>query len=359
MSVQLKILQIDSCDGLKHIVAADDDKTEKNWASCTIHNLPKSSTSGSNCRKLKSVFSASAVGGLPQLEVLKIEYFDELDQIIEDIVPSAHQDQKQEPNEIVEDEQHPNQLEIFPENTSLKRKTDRIIQEGPASEGATVKTLSTGIESIDLGGDVATHTKSSDRDIVAQDSQVVEQDDKLDEGKTGIIPCKKIQIQEGSNLMDKKEIIGIVSNNSVEHFADLDDAQIALLVEAIAAYPHFGNACEKFGERFQAWMMNTLADMLLFLRNESVVSVTPEREKEFHRLCDEVVQLGFERSWVDEMRQRVVARDSRLEHAQARIGELHKRRDHLTQELHNVQNELKSLYDFVDAQTKCFDFLYE
>ncbi|TKY57471.1 hypothetical protein E2542_SST21919 [Spatholobus suberectus] len=214
------------------------------------------------------------------------------------------------------------------------------IQEWPPSEETTVKTLSAGVDSIDLGGGVATHTDSSGRDILARDSQVVEQDDKLNEGKTGITPCKKIQIQQGSNLMDKKEGTGIVSNDSIEvppdihtrlgackHFVDLDDAQIALLGEAIAAYPHLWNAYEKFSERFHAWMLKTMADMLLFLRNESTVGVTPQREKEFHELSNEAVQLEFERSWVDKMRQLVVARDPELEgdHARERIHELLKR----------------------------------
>ena len=141
------------------------------------------------------------------------------------------------------------------------------------------------------------------------------------------------------------------------HFVDLDDSQISLLVEAIAAYPHLWNACEKFSGRFQAWMLKTLADMLLFLRSESVASVNPHREKEFHKLCDEAVQFGFERSWVDEMRKRVVARDPKLDRAKARIGELLKRHDHLTQELDNIKKELRSLHDFVDMQKKCFNFL--
>ena len=163
-----------------------------------------------------------------------------------------------------------------------------------------------------------------------------------------------------------------------KQFVDLNDSQISLLVEAIAAYPHLWNSCEKFNDRFRAWMLKTLADMLLFLRSESVGSVDPEREKEFLELCDEAVQLGFERSWVDDMRQRVVGRDHKLEHARAQIGELLKRHhhltqeldsikvpigelvkrhDHLTQELHNMKKELRSINDFFDAPTKCFDFL--
>ncbi|KAG4961783.1 hypothetical protein JHK84_038875 [Glycine max] len=62
------------------------------------------------------------------------------------------------------------------------------IQKGPPSEGATVNsnTLSAGVESFSLGSGVATHIKSSGSDILAQDFQVVEQDDKLNEGNTGI-----------------------------------------------------------------------------------------------------------------------------------------------------------------------------
>jgi len=142
-----------------------------------------------------------------------------------------------------------------------------------------------------------------------------------------------------------------------KHFVDLDDSQISLLVEAITTYPHLWNACEKFRDRFKAWMLKALADMLLFLRSESVYSVNPQKEKEFHKLCDEVIQLGFERLWVDDMRQRVVARNPKLDHAKARIDELLKTHDHLTHQLHNIKKELRSLNDFVDAQTKYFDFL--
>lgn len=57
------------------------------------------------------------------------------------------------------------------------------------------------------------------------------------------------------------------------------------------------------------------------------------------------------------MHQRVVARDPELDNARAAIRKLLKRRNHLTQELRDIQNELKILNDFLDAQTKCFDFL--
>ncbi|WVY91196.1 hypothetical protein V8G54_036710 [Vigna mungo] len=149
-----------------------------------------------------------------------------------------------------------------------------------------------------------------------------------------------------------------------KHLADLDDSQISLLVEAISAYPHLWKACEKFSDRFQALMLRTLSDMLLFLRSESVGSVNPEREKEFLKLCDVAVQLGFEKSWVDEMCQRVVRRDPKFDHARARIGDLLKRHAHLTQELHNLTKELHnmkielmSLHDYFDIPSKCFDFL--
>ncbi|WVZ25851.1 hypothetical protein V8G54_004395 [Vigna mungo] len=71
-----------------------------------------------------------------------------------------------------------------------------------------------------------------------------------------------------------------------KHFVDLDDAQISLLVKAITAYPHLWNASKKFSERFQAWRLKILADMLSFLQKESVDSIIPQREKEFDKLCE-------------------------------------------------------------------------
>ncbi|XP_052726029.1 uncharacterized protein LOC128194450 [Vigna angularis] len=93
------------------------------------------------------------------------------------------------------------------------------IKEGPAAEGAKTKSLSTGVEDIGIGGGAATHIESGGVDILAQYSKVVEQDDKMNEGKAGILP-------------------------------------------------------------------------------------SPD--------CTEAVEIGFESSWVDEMRQRVVTRDPKL-----------------------------------------------
>jgi len=117
-----------------------------------------------------------------------------------------------------------------------------------------------------------------------------------------------------------------------KHFVDLDDTQIDLLVEAITTYPHLWNACEKSSERFQAWRLKVLADMLLFLQKENVDNVSPQREQEFHKLCEEAIEIGFESSWVDEMRQRVVAKDPKLREdiAQRQMDENPKRYDRLT-----------------------------
>ena len=117
-----------------------------------------------------------------------------------------------------------------------------------------------------------------------------------------------------------------------KHFVDLDDAQITLLVEAITTYPHLWNACQKFSERFQAWRLKILADLLLFLHKESVDNVTPQREKEFHKLCKEAVEIGFESSWIDEIRQHVLTRDPKLREdiAERQMDENPKRYDHLT-----------------------------
>ena len=106
-----------------------------------------------------------------------------------------------------------------------------------------------------------------------------------------------------------------------KHFVDLDDTQVALLEEAVKKYPHLWNTCEMCSERFQALMLKSLAEILLFLRNETAVSITPQRKNEFHRPVS-------------------------YTHLRA----------HETQELRDIQNELKILDDFLDAQTKCFDF---
>ncbi|XP_022633325.1 uncharacterized protein LOC106753577 [Vigna radiata var. radiata] len=147
----------------------------------------------------------------------------------------------------------------------------------------------------------------------------------MTEGKPGIVASQGIQVQEGLNLLHKQEGIDFVPNNNIDissdirtrlgaykHFVDLDDAQISLLVEAITSYPHLWNASKKFSDRFQAWRLKILADMLSFLQKESVHSVIPQREKEFYKLCEEAILVGFESSWVEKMRQRVVARNPKL-----------------------------------------------
>ncbi|XP_068462019.1 uncharacterized protein [Phaseolus vulgaris] len=199
-------------------------------------------------------------------------------------------------------------------------------REGPSTEGDKTKPLSTGVEDISIGGGVATHIEFGDVDIHAQDSKVVEQDDKMnDQGNARIMSSQEIKVEEAS--ADIRTRLG-----TYKHFVDLDDAQIALLVEAITTYPHLWNVSEKFSERFQAWRLKMLADMLLFVQKESVDDVIPQREKEFHKLCEEALEIGFESSWVDEMRQHVLTRDPKLrkEIAERQMNENPKRYDHLT-----------------------------
>ncbi|KAL9324776.1 hypothetical protein ACSQ67_005421 [Phaseolus vulgaris] len=213
------------------------------------------------------------------------------------------------------------------DETEIGNIGNESIEEEPSiEEGDKTKPLSTGVEDISIGGGVATHIEFGDVDIHAQDSKVVEQDDKMnDQGNARIMSSQEIKVEEGLNLLEKQEEIHIVSNNNIDispdirtrlgtykHFVDLDDAQIALPVEAITTYPHLWNVSEKFSERFQAWRLKMLADMLLFVRKESVDDVIPQREKEFHKLCEEALEIGFESSWVDEMRQHVLTRDPKL-----------------------------------------------
>ena len=108
--VQLKILYISGCDGLKHILA-DDEKTEKSQGEfATGHpiqifqNLQEVEIY--RCKELKDIFSTSVVRGLAQLKELKIRECNMLIQIFGDIDPLAYQDEK-ELVEIVEEGKHP------------------------------------------------------------------------------------------------------------------------------------------------------------------------------------------------------------------------------------------------------------
>jgi len=69
--------------------------------------------------------------------------------------------------------------------------------------------LSTDVEDISIGSGVATHIQCGDVDIL-------EQDDKMNDGKAGIMPSQEIQVEEGLNLLDKQEEIHIVSNNNID-----------------------------------------------------------------------------------------------------------------------------------------------
>ncbi|MED6137621.1 hypothetical protein PIB30_066659 [Stylosanthes scabra] len=197
------------------------------------------------------------------------------------------------------------------------------------------------------------------------------------------IPCsnvedkiKEVQQLKEPNLTDKQ----VVSTSNIEahrdsssmlmkleafkQFADLDDAQIALLDEAIAVYPHLWKVVEDFSMRFQAWMLKTLADILFFLRNESPASITPQRKKDFQKLCNEAIQLGFDKSWIHEMCQRVMVmvkdtnnNNNKVDHAQEQLDELLKKHDHLSEQLQSIKAEIVSLSDLIASHNRCFDFL--
>jgi len=76
--------------------------------------------------------------------------------------------------------------------------------------------LSTGVEDISIGVGVETHIESGGVDTLSQHSKVVEQDDRMNEGKAGIMPNQEIQVEEGLNLLEKQEEMHIVSNNNID-----------------------------------------------------------------------------------------------------------------------------------------------
>ncbi|XP_061361146.1 uncharacterized protein LOC133305048 isoform X2 [Gastrolobium bilobum] len=224
------------------------------------------------------------------------------------------------------------------ETISVGDTVKQIVQAGSTPEEAMKATLSAGTEGDGMSTLVVTDISATGRDIHAPE----------DDNSIEAPP-------PGDSADSHSSIIGELG--AYKHLVDLDDPQIALLAELFAVHPHLRNVCQKLSERFQAWILKTLADMLLFLQNESAVSVTSQRKEEFLILCNDAVQLGIERSWVDDMRQRVMVRDTGVDHAQARLTELLKRQDQLTQELCKIKGEINSLNDFVDSKKKCFGFL--
>ncbi|KOM56360.1 hypothetical protein LR48_Vigan10g225200 [Vigna angularis] len=90
------------------------------------------------------------------------------------------------------------------------------IKEGPLVEGAKTKSSSIGVEDIGIGGVVATHIESGGEDVLALDSKVVEQGDKMNEGKPGTVTSQGIQVEEGLNLLHKHEGIDVVPNNNID-----------------------------------------------------------------------------------------------------------------------------------------------
>ncbi|XP_022633301.1 uncharacterized protein LOC106753628 isoform X2 [Vigna radiata var. radiata] len=359
--LKLKILKISKCKEVRQIIEKDvEDKNLSNILSPRPCFPKLEALQVDDCHKLKRLFCGSASNDLPNLHLLVINGANELEELvgckqgkIKVELPrlkllifihlenfSQEIDLHNLKNCIVYEcpklsltstttleklcEDFPSEDFI---NTELGSwEFERIVRISTITDSSeftssqeiedlgneSIKSSSTGVEDIGTGDAVATHI----------DSKVVEQDDKLNEGKAGTVES---QVEEGLNLFHKQERIDVFPNNNIDissdirtrlgaykHFVDLDDAQISLLVEAITTYPHLWNAPKKFSERFQAWRFKILADMLLFLQKESVHSVIPQRQKEFDRLCEEAIEIGFESSWVEEMRQRVVARDSKL-----------------------------------------------
>ncbi|KAI4347895.1 hypothetical protein L6164_008671 [Bauhinia variegata] len=136
----------------------------------------------------------------------------------------------------------------------------------------------------------------------------------------------------------------------VKDTIELNKDQIYLLREAFARYPNLGAPQEDFSPRFHGWGYKTLADLLHFLKTENHVTITKEREKEFHMLCNEAIHFGFDKIWVEEMRKRVVE-DPEVDHAQKRFFEILEKEKEL-------RREKEMLNEFLQGRKKkCFDFL--
>ncbi|KAI4313420.1 hypothetical protein L6164_026404 [Bauhinia variegata] len=120
---------------------------------------------------------------------------------------------------------------------------------------------------------------------------------------------------------------------------ELNDEDIALVKQAVAQYPNLLEIKGSFRARFYGLAYKTLAELLHFLNTESALTITQEREQMFQMMCDEVIQFGFDRKWVEEMR-KCVARDPEVDRAQKRLKEL--------------RQEMDMLEEFLLDKNKCF-----
>ncbi|KAI4313411.1 hypothetical protein L6164_026395 [Bauhinia variegata] len=113
---------------------------------------------------------------------------------------------------------------------------------------------------------------------------------------------------------------------------ELNDEDIALVKQAVAQCPNLLEIKGSFRARFYGLAYKTLAELLHFLNTESALTITQEHEQMFQMMCDETIQFGFDRKWVEEMR-KCVARDPEVDRAQKRLKELRQEMDTLEKNL--------------------------
>ncbi|KAI4313408.1 hypothetical protein L6164_026392 [Bauhinia variegata] len=113
---------------------------------------------------------------------------------------------------------------------------------------------------------------------------------------------------------------------------ELNDEDIALVKRAVAQYPNLLKIKGSFRARFYGLAYKTLAELLHFLNTASALTITQEREQMFQMMCDEAIQFGFDRKWVEEMR-KCIARDPEVDRAQKRLKELRQEIDMLEKNL--------------------------
>ncbi|XP_072079167.1 uncharacterized protein [Arachis hypogaea] len=378
---ELKHLKIIKCRELKLIIEEGDAENHR-LSNCVPPQpcFPKlSELIITDCQNLESLFLVSESNDLPNLEVLIIVGAGKLKELI------RCEERQSDQIRNVQVKLPKLKLLMLMSMSNLCQEIELpsaalcVIDECPkfplTSSVATFKEferkiseLDIDLEDLEIAGIDQWKVLDRVREINKSDQNV---EDKIKEGQKMQDVKDSIQEQEQPHLSDKQ----VVSNSNIEvhgdssmitkleafkQCSDLDDAQIALLAEAIAVYPHLWKVVEDFSMRFQAWMLKTLVDILFFLRNESPASVTPQRKKDFQKLCDEAIQLGFDKSWIHEMHQRVmvmVKDTNKVDHAQEQLGELLKKHDHLTEQLQSIKAEIVSLRDFVASHKRCFDFL--
>ncbi|KAF7815552.1 Disease resistance protein [Senna tora] len=146
--------------------------------------------------------------------------------------------------------------------------------------------------------------------------------------------------------------IGVLTSSSLLDEARaclLDDARAGLLAEAFAKYPHLWEwkASQK-SPRFCKWGLESLADMLEFLKSETPKAMDNSlKRKRFEDLYAELESFGFDKEWLASIRRKVmkvqVDRNDKLNQLESTVSTLQDELNVAMARIANIKDDLSKL----------------